>query len=60
MTMKRIEIDIPEKEGNQMPGNRKLDLIALYGRMGLPYLDSSEEELEEDLSTLRNIRKAAL
>lgn len=93
MTMKRIEIDIPEEivqftvcpdpdsqtkrnamlvypyiqdgtishgKAAQMLGIRKLDLIALYGRMGLPYLDSSEEELEEDLSTLRNIRKAAL
>lgn len=44
----------------EMLGIRKLDLITLYGRMGLPYLDASKEELDEDLSTLHKIRKAVL
>lgn len=26
---------------------RKLDLITLYGKMGLPYFNQTEEELEE-------------
>lgn len=30
-------------------GIHKTDLIAYYDRMGLPYLDQTEEELEEDL-----------
>ena len=34
-------------------GIRKLDLIDLYASMGLPYLDQTMDELEEDLSTLR-------
>ena len=34
---------------------RKLDLITLYGEMGLPYFNQTKEELEEDL---RNIKSA--
>ena len=36
-------------------GIRKLDLIDLYASMGLPYLDQTMDELEEDLSTLRDL-----
>lgn len=28
---------------------RKMDLITLYGKLGLSYFDESDEELEEDL-----------
>ena len=36
-------------------GIRKLDLIDLYASMGLPYLDQTMNELDEDLSTLHNL-----
>ena len=36
-------------------GIRKLDLIDLYASMGLPYLDQTMDELDEDLSTLHNL-----
>ena len=40
----------------KMLGMFKMDLITLYGEMGLPYFDETEEELEEDLATLRKLR----
>ena len=40
----------------EMLGIGKFDWIVLYGKMGLPYLNGSEEELEEDMETIRNIR----
>ena len=36
-------------------GVNKIDLIELYCEMGIPYLDQSKEELEEDISTLRTV-----
>lgn len=33
---------------------RKLDLITLYGKMGLPYFNQTEEELEEDLKNIKS------
>lgn len=38
-------------------GMRKLDLIMMYGEMGLPYFQQTEAELEKDLETLRKIRE---
>ncbi len=43
-------------KASEMLGLHKIDLIALYGKLGLPYFDETEEELEEDLSVLREIR----
>ena len=40
----------------EMLGLYKIDLITLYGKLGLPYFDESIEELEEDLSVLKKIR----
>jgi len=34
---------------------RKLDLITLYGKMGLPYFNQTKEELEEDLKNIRSV-----
>lgn len=34
----------------------KMDLIALYSTLGIPYLDQTKEELESDLSMLKNLR----
>ena len=39
-------------------GIRKLDLIALYGKLGMMYFQESEEELEEDIRAIRNVRRS--
>ena len=31
----------------------KIDLITLYGKMGLSYIDMSEDEIEEELKTVK-------
>lgn len=36
-------------------GMFKIDLIKLYGEMGLPYLDESREEIEEELEALERV-----
>ena len=35
---------------------QKMDLIVLYGKLGLPYFDETEEEFEEDLTVLKKLR----
>ena len=40
----------------EMLGLHKIDLITLYGKLGLPYFDESIEEIEEDLSVLKKLR----
>ena len=44
----------------QILGLHKLDLIALYSKLGIPYLDQTKEELESDLSVLQKIRSSAI
>ena len=34
---------------------RKTDLIEFYDSMGIPYLNQSQEELDEDLATLHEL-----
>ncbi len=41
-------------------GIHKLVLIVLYGRAGMAYLQGSEEELEEDIRAIRDMRRSAL
>lgn len=35
----------------------KMDLITLYGKLGLPYIEMTDEELEEELETVRHLRE---
>ena len=89
MTMKKVEIDVPEEivpytvledkdaqitrnamlvypyiksgvmshgKAAEMLGLHKIDLITLYGKLGLPYFDETEEEFEEDLAVLKRLR----
>lgn len=44
----------------EMLGLPKMELIALYGKLGLPYFDETEEELEEDLAVLKKVRGATI
>ena len=40
----------------QLLNIHKMDLIALYSTLGIPYLGQTKEELKSDLSVLRNLR----
>ncbi len=33
----------------------KTDLIVLYGRMGLPYIEMTDDEIEEELATVKKL-----
>lgn len=44
----------------EMLGLHKIDLIKLYGGLGLPYFDEIEEEFEEDLAVLKKLRDATV
>lgn len=48
------------KKEAEMLGHYKIDLITLYGKSGLPYLDEMEEEFEEDLAVLKRLRGATV
>ena len=40
-------------------GVHKLDLIAFYGKLGLPYLDMSEDELKAEREVFRRAKGSA-
>ncbi|MBD5409961.1 MAG: hypothetical protein HDR53_02605 [Treponema sp.] len=40
----------------QILGINKLDLISMYSTLGIPYLDQTKEELENDISVISNLR----
>lgn len=35
----------------------KMDLITLYGKLGLPYIEMTDEEIEEELSTVNYLKE---
>lgn len=35
----------------------KIDLITLYGKMGLSYIDMSEDEIEEELKMVKYLKE---
>lgn len=35
----------------------KMDLITLYGKMGLSYIDMSDEEIEEEMAMVRELKE---
>lgn len=35
----------------------KMDLITLYGKLGLPYVEMTDEELDEELETVRHLKE---
>ena len=44
----------------EMLGIPKLELIELYGSLGIAYFDMTEEELAEDLATLNKVGSVAV
>ncbi len=41
----------------ELLGVHKFDLIAFYDRMGMPYLNQSEEELEEEIAGFARLKE---
>lgn len=39
----------------ELLGMYKSDLIALYSKMGIPYLDMTDEEFEEEVQTVKRL-----
>ena len=38
-------------------GIYKIDLIVLYGRLGIPYIEMTDEEIDEELSTAASLKE---
>ena len=38
-------------------GIYKIDLITLYGKLGLSYIEMTDEELDEELETVRHLKE---
>lgn len=39
----------------ELLGMNKMELIELYSRLGIPYLDMSDEEFEEEVRTVKRL-----
>lgn len=39
----------------ELLGMYKMELIQLYGNMGIPYLDMTDDEFEEEIQTVKRI-----
>ena len=39
---------------------KKIDLIQLYGSLGLPYFNQTKEELEEDLQNIKSVMRRSV
>ena len=48
--------EISRGKAAEILGIHKLDIIELYGEMGLPYFQETPEDLRKDLDTLKRFR----
>ena len=48
---------ISHGEAAEILGIFKIDLVTLYGKMGLSYIDMSEDEIEEELETVKYLKE---
>lgn len=39
----------------ELLGMRKMELVELYSRLGIPYLDMTDEEFEEEIQTVKRL-----
>lgn len=39
----------------ELLGMHKMELIQLYGNMGIPYLDMTDDEFEEEIQTVKRL-----
>jgi hypothetical protein len=51
-----INETISHGKAAQLLGIHKMDLIALYSSLGIPYFDQTKDELENDVSVLKKFR----
>lgn len=42
----------------ELLGMRKIELIELYSRLGIPYLDMTDEEFEEEVQTVKRVMRS--
>ena len=54
------DMTISHGRAAEILGVHKLDLIAFYGKLGLPYLDLSEDELQAERAVYRQAKENAL
>ncbi len=54
------DMTISHGRAAEILGVHKLDLIAFYGKLGLPYLDLSEDELQAERAAYRQAKESAL
>ena len=52
-------LTISHGKAAEILGVHKLDLIAFYGKLGLPYLDMSEDELKAEKTVFQRARGSA-
>ena len=42
----------------ELLGMHKMELIELYSRLGIPYIDMTDEEFEEEIQTVKKLLEA--
>lgn len=42
----------------ELLGLRKIELIELYSSLGIPYLDMTDEEFEEEVQTVKRVMRS--
>ena len=47
---------ISHSRAAEILGISKIELIELYGRLGIPYLDMTDEEFEEEVQTVKKVQ----
>ena len=55
-----LDNSISHGKAAELLGINKIDLIVLYGKMGLSYLDEDMDEIEADLQAIRKVRGIAV
>jgi len=53
------DLTISHGKAAEILGVHKLDLIAFYGKLGLPYLDMSEDELKSERTVFQRAKGSA-
>lgn len=46
---------ISHRRAAELLGMNKMNLIEMYSRLGIPYLDMTDEEFEEEIQTVKRL-----
>lgn len=52
-------LTISQSKATEILGVHKFDLIAFYGKLGLSYLDMSEDELQAERAAFQQVKDSA-